>query len=233
MRGIGAPRAQGCTPEVLPNDQSCKVRGERRLLTLLRLHHHRVLARDTYHHTTSSREVREKDCVDITLFHANTADISNTCDCFQAIMDPLSLTASILGITSACLKSAHLLDGLREKYKHAQVTISALCAEATTISAFLSQIQSLVLANQGAIVTQLRSRTDIVTTFDTALTGCSIVVAVLNDEIATLVTEGSENDAGWRQKAMLAWKDNTMKDLLQQLRGQSSAIGLLIQALNA
>lgn len=122
-------------------------------------------------------------------------------------MDPLSLTASILGIASACLKIAHLLDGLREKYKHAQVTISALCAEATTISAFLSQIQSLVLANQGAIVTQLRSRSDIIATFDTALTSCSIIVAVLNHEIATLVTETSDNGIGWRQR--LCWRGRT------------------------
>ncbi|KAF2827227.1 hypothetical protein CC86DRAFT_208283 [Ophiobolus disseminans] len=147
-------------------------------------------------------------------------------------MDPLSLTASILGITTACLKSAHLLDGLREKYKHAQITISALCAETTTISASLSQIQSLVLGNQGAIITQLRSRSDVVATFDTALTGCSVVIAVLNDEIVALVTEGSANSIAWHQKAKLVWKDEVMRDLLQQLRGQTAAIGLLIQALN-
>ena len=146
-------------------------------------------------------------------------------------MDPLSLTASILAITTACLKSAHLLDGLREKYKHAQVTISALCAEVIVISASLSQIQSLVLANPGAIITQLRSISEVIATFDTALTGCSVVIAVLNDEITALVTSGQEGITNWRQRAKLIWKDDLMKDLLQQLRGQSAAIGLLIQTL--
>jgi hypothetical protein len=35
----------------------------------------------------------------------------------------------------------------------------------------------------------------------------------------------------WSQRAKIVWKDAIMKDLLQQLRGQSAAIGLLIQAL--
>lgn len=145
-------------------------------------------------------------------------------------MDPLSLTASVLAITTACLKSANILNGLREKYKHAQITISALCAEATVISASLSQIQSLILQNPSAIFTQMRSRSDVIATFDVALTGCSVVFAVLNDEIAALVAECQE-DMSWSQRAKIVWKDAIMKDLLQQLRGQSAAIGLLIQAL--
>ncbi|CAO2656784.1 Nn.00g055870.m01.CDS01 [Neocucurbitaria sp. VM-36] len=146
-------------------------------------------------------------------------------------MDPLSLTASILAITTTCLKSAHLLDSLREKYKHAQMTITALCAEATVISASLSQIQSLILGNSGAIITQLRPRSEVLATFDSALTGCAVVLAVLDDEIAALISEGQDGEMSWTQKAKIIWKDGVMKDLLLQLRGQSAAIGLLIQAL--
>lgn len=146
-------------------------------------------------------------------------------------MDPLSLTASILAITTTCLKSAHLLNGLRDKYKHAQMTISALCAEATAISAALSQIQSLILGNPDAVITQLRPRSEVIATFDSALTGCSVVLAVLDDEIAALITEGRSGDMSWDQRVKLVWKDAVMQDLLQQLRGQSAAIGLLIQVL--
>ncbi|OAL01654.1 hypothetical protein IQ06DRAFT_346283 [Phaeosphaeriaceae sp. SRC1lsM3a] len=76
----------------------------------------------------------------------------------------------------------------------------------------------------------MRSRSDVIATFDVALTGCSVVFAVLNDEIAALVAECQE-DMSWSQRAKIVWKDAIMKDLLQQLRGQSAAIGLLIQAL--
>lgn len=146
-------------------------------------------------------------------------------------MDPLSLTARVLAITTACLKSANGLGGLREKYKHAQITISALCAEATVISASLSQIQSLVLQNPNAILTQMRSKSNVIAIFDGALTGCSVVFAVLNDEIAALTAECQEEDLSWSQRAKITWKDAVMKELLQQLRGQTAAIGLLIQAL--
>jgi hypothetical protein len=146
-------------------------------------------------------------------------------------MDPISLTAGILSITTACLKSAHRLDGLREKYKHAQTTITALCAEAKVISASLSQIQSLILGNAGALITQLRPRSEVIAIFDNALTGCAVVFAVLDNELAALSSEDEDGVMNWTQKAKLMWKDDLMKDLLQQLRGQTAAIGLLIQAL--
>jgi hypothetical protein len=135
------------------------------------------------------------------------------------MMDPLSLTASFLAIKTACLKSANSLGGLREKYKHAQITISALCAEATVISMFLSQIQSLILQNPNAILTQMRFRSNVIAIFDGALTGCSVVFAVLNDEITVLIAECQEEDLSWSQREKINWKDAVMKELLQQLRG--------------
>lgn len=139
-------------------------------------------------------------------------------------MDPLSITAKILSVTTIFLKAARILNDLREKYKHAQITISTLCAESTVISASLSQIQSLILQNPDAITTQLK----LIATFDTALTGCAVVFAVLDDEIQKLVCQRQDTELRWVQKAKLLWNDSLMKDLLQQLRGQHATISLFI-----
>ena len=149
-------------------------------------------------------------------------------------MDPLSLTANIVSLTSACLRSAKAFNDLREHFKHAQATLSALCAESTVICASLSQIQSLVLRRPEILRTQLNERSELVAIFDVAITGCMVIYAVLDDEIQALTVSAGSGDgaeAGWAAKAKLLWKEGLMRDLLDQLRGQQHAIGLLIQAL--
>jgi len=146
-------------------------------------------------------------------------------------MDPLSLTANIITLTATCLKTTKALSDLRSRYKHAQATISGLSTESTLICAALSQIQSVFLQRSDAIATQLRSRSQLFTTFDTALTGCSVVFAVLDDELQLLLRYGDNHEIGWVEKAKLLWKEDSMIESLRQLRGQQTAINLLLQVL--
>jgi hypothetical protein len=148
-------------------------------------------------------------------------------------MDPLSITASVMSVTAGCMKLAKTISDLREKYKHAQTILSALCAESTVICATLSQIQSLILRRPDVFRTQLRERPELVATFDVAVTGCMAVFAVLDDEVQKLVAHGVEaaNDVGWADKAKFLWNESFMKDLLQQIRGLQSALTLLVQAM--
>lgn len=148
-------------------------------------------------------------------------------------MDPLSITASVMSVTTCCIKTAKTISDLQEKYKHAQATISALCAESTVICASLSQIQSLILSRPEIVKAQLKERPELVATFDVALTGCMVVFAVLDDELQKLVAHGLEpvEEVGWTEKAKFLWKESFMKDLLGQIRGQQSALALLMQAI--
>ncbi|OCK79667.1 hypothetical protein K432DRAFT_405366 [Lepidopterella palustris CBS 459.81] len=148
-------------------------------------------------------------------------------------MDPISITASVVGVTAACLKAAKTLQGLRCKYLEASTTIAAICSESTLISASLSQIQALLLRNPNDLSGHLQSRPELAATFDTTLTGCTVVFACLEEEIkrldvAACIQEGRDT---WRQMAKVAWKADAMKELLQSIRGQQSAITLLIQML--
>lgn len=147
------------------------------------------------------------------------------------VMDPLSITASVTALTSSCLKTAKAIGDLREKFKYAQTTISALYAESTVICASLSQIQNLVLCRPEALRSQMRERSDLIATFDIAVTGCMVIYAILDDEIQGVLSSYSDTDMGWVDKAKFLWKEDFMRDLLQQLRGQQHAIALLIQTL--
>lgn len=150
-------------------------------------------------------------------------------------MDPLSITGTVLSITARCLTTAKALYDLREKYKDAQVIISAIYTESTVISASLSRIQSLVLQDPDALSKQLQFRPELETVFDTALTGCMVVFSVLDDEVQKLTTAGADAvgsaKLGFKAKARYLWNEATMKELLQQIRGQQTAITLLIQGL--
>jgi tRNA A37 threonylcarbamoyladenosine dehydratase len=142
-------------------------------------------------------------------------------------MDPISITTAVLSITARCLTTARALYALRERYKHAQMTISAIYSESTVISASLGHVQNLLLSKAESLASKLKSREELENILDTSLTGCTLVYSILHDEVQKLSNKGETAAA----KASAVWKEETMKELLQQIRGQQTALTLLIQAL--
>ncbi|KAF2181767.1 hypothetical protein K469DRAFT_637902 [Zopfia rhizophila CBS 207.26] len=148
-------------------------------------------------------------------------------------MDPVSITAGVVGVTAACLKTAKILNELRPRYLEASATIAAICSESTLVSASLSQVQALLLRNSKVMATQLQARPELAATFDTTLTGCTVVFACLEEEVNRLDIKAckEEDQDSWKHRAKIAWRADTMKELLQSIRGQQGAITLLIQML--
>lgn len=146
-------------------------------------------------------------------------------------MDPLTITGSVIGITARCLTTIRALDRIRAQFRHAEATITALCSETNIISASLAQIHNLVLSNPDALTRNLQQRPELVSTFDTALTGCLVVFSVLGDEVQKLSPTGPDTAPDVLSRARVVWKEDVMKDLLHQIRGQQGALTLLIQAL--
>ncbi|KAF2258675.1 hypothetical protein CC78DRAFT_621640 [Lojkania enalia] len=148
-------------------------------------------------------------------------------------MDPISIATSVVGATVACLKITKVLNSLRPKYLDASTTIAALCSESTLVSASLSQIQTLLLQNSETMAERLQTRPELAATLDTTLTSCTVIFACLEEEVNQLKNEtGSEDDPeSWKQRTKTVWKANTMRELLKSIRGQQSAVTLLIQML--
>ena len=147
-------------------------------------------------------------------------------------MDPLSIAGTVLSITGACVTAAKALNDLRGRYNLVSFTLGSICSETTAISASLAQIQHAVLQNSGTLADILDRKPELANTMDNALIGCSVVFAALNQELEKLEADlARAARAGWKVKAKALWKEDQMKEMLSQLRGQQTALSLLLQAL--
>jgi hypothetical protein len=145
------------------------------------------------------------------------------------MVDPISITTAVLAISARCLTTAKAVYTLRDKFKGAQITISAIHSESAVISASLGHIQTLILKDPDTLSSNFTSRPELEGAFDTSLTGCALIFSILDDEVQKLQGSGGEMGPAKRMKIM--WKEELMKELLQQIRGQQTALSLLIQAL--
>jgi hypothetical protein len=124
-----------------------------------------------------------------------------------------------------CIQSAKQLYDLRSRYKDANVLITAIYSESMVIAASLSQVQTLIHQDT------LKAKPQLLETFDRALTGCRVVYGCLEEEVRELVIKAEADELKFKDRAKFLWKEDTFKELLTQIRGQQSALSLLIQGL--
>ncbi|KAF2624071.1 hypothetical protein BU25DRAFT_413944 [Macroventuria anomochaeta] len=140
-------------------------------------------------------------------------------------MEPVSAVFGIMAALPQCIQSAKELYDLRGRYKDASVLITAIYSESMVIAASLSQVQNLLQHDS------LVQKPQLLETFDRALTGCRVVYGCLEEEVRDLVEKSQRNDLRFKDRARYLLKEDTFKELLTQIRGQQSALSLLIQGL--
>jgi hypothetical protein len=146
-------------------------------------------------------------------------------------MDPLSIVAVVAQLTTTCVTTVKRLYDLREKYKNTPVVIVAICSESTVISASLAQIQSLLLQRHD-FTDIWKSHTELPTVLDQAVTGVIVIFNLLDAEIRRITAETSDpSRIQWRSRLRMLWNESQLNDLLSSIRGQQTAITLLIQLL--
>ena len=116
-----------------------------------------------------------------------------------------------------CIGAAKKLYDLRPRFQDASLLISAIYSDSMVVAASLSQVQNLL--QQDALL----NKPELLDTFDSALTGCRVVYGCLDDEVQELAQDSDRSALGTKQ--------DTFKELLTQIRGQQSALSLLIQGL--
>jgi hypothetical protein len=145
----------------------------------------------------------------------------------SSVMDPISITCAVASIAAHSFTATKTLITLRERYKHAHVTIQAICAETQLVSSSLGRIQGLALSNPNTFDVDDQSRSELEHDLDVALTGCLVVFSVLDDEVQKLV----EKQGTVTGRSMVLWDEGRMTGLLGHIRGQQTALTLLFQAL--
>ncbi|KAK3624508.1 hypothetical protein LTR56_011707 [Elasticomyces elasticus] len=131
-------------------------------------------------------------------------------------MDPLSITASVVGISTACASVIKILKEVHDKYKQAD----------------LAQIESLLRQDGDAVVSRFVQQPVLASAFDTAITGCQMVYSCLDAELQELVRALQQDGSlDWKRKFKTIWKQDTMTGFQQQIRGQVLALNTLLQGL--
>jgi len=146
-------------------------------------------------------------------------------------MDPLSIAGGVLSLVSSGFKISRSLNTLRNKYKSAPATLSALSVECSVTCAALYQIQDLLTSRPEFLTSQSDSRSMLTDMFELALLGCAATFSVLDEELTKVEYDGKKGvfKVGFKSRLKLIWNEDTLKELLQQMRDQRSSIGFLIE----
>jgi hypothetical protein len=64
--------------------------------------------------------------------------------------------------------------------------------------------------------------------FDNALTGCMLILSALEVQLEHLFEGEKSEDIGCRKRLQISWNEETMSQLLVNLRGQHAAIDTLV-----
>lgn len=147
-------------------------------------------------------------------------------------MDPLSIASAVSGLTGAFLTTAKKISDVLDKFKGAPQSLQAIHTETKSITLCLSQLQNILLGNENPLPWNALLSREVLMVLDAALTGCATTLSCIEEELRKLFTKlETGREIGIVGKISIVWKDEGIKDLLLQLRGQSAAINLVFQGL--
>lgn len=151
-------------------------------------------------------------------------------------MDPFTISMAVAPLVLSSAKLTMLASAVRDSYINAPTTLTATLTECKIIHITLSKIQGLVYKNETDLSSRLAAQAPLREAFDGALTGCRMTLAALNLELEKLAEAKkpiSPLEIGFKAKTRLVWKEDIMKQLLDQTRGQMLSLRCLIELLES
>ena len=160
-------------------------------------------------------------------------------------MDPFTISMAVAPLILSSAKLTILIRAVKDSYNNAPTTLIATLTECRVMHITLSKIQGLVHKNETSLSSKLAAQEILQEAFDGALTGCRMTLAALNLELDKLIegkkstktttttTTTTTTELGFQAKARLVWKEEIMKQLLEQTRGQMSSLHCLVDLLQS
>ena len=144
-------------------------------------------------------------------------------------MDPVSaigLAGSIVGVIDVATRSISALHALKQRWNSADLTVSLLISQLTTLKAGLSQIHAWISANLNSV-----QHYQLIMDLGTSLESCETLLLFIDGQLKLLNwNEGTSLSYGSKIKLVL--QDNTITECATHLANQSTALNLLLTALN-
>lgn len=144
-------------------------------------------------------------------------------------MDPASaiaLASSVIGIVDVLTKSVTSLLHLQTKYKQADLTVSLLIGQLSTLKAALNQISEWITSSLDAVP----QHEQLVSDLTISINGCKVLVLALDDRIKSF-DRNAAHSLSALGKAQLLWDENGTTIYVNHLSNQISALNLLLTAL--
>lgn len=145
-------------------------------------------------------------------------------------MDPLSISAACSSLAFGIVRNGRALAIIYDTFQSAQRSVFLIQTECAVIAAAISQVETLT--------SKLRLSTcepQVLEALDLSLTGIALTLSELDKQIAAITDGVSEGmpKMGKSEKAKFVWRQESLNELLRQLQGQSTALILLLKALDS
>ena len=144
-------------------------------------------------------------------------------------MDPVSaigLAGSIVGIIDVAARSISALRALQQRWKVADLTISLLISQLTTLRAALNQIKEWISTSLDASY-----HYQLVMDLGASLESCETLLLFIDGQLTQLDWDDS-NTLSFESKIKAVLQDKTVRECATHLANQSTALNLLLTALN-
>jgi hypothetical protein len=144
-------------------------------------------------------------------------------------MDPVSaigLVGAIVGVVDVISRNIGYLMDLQSRYRSADIKISLLIGQLSTLKAALKQIIELMNTSLVAVP----QHQPLVHDLKTSLDCCEVVILVLDSRLCCL-RRNEDSGLSALSKAQFVWDENSMNDYLNLLNNQINALNLLLTAL--
>jgi D-alanyl-D-alanine carboxypeptidase len=144
-------------------------------------------------------------------------------------MDPPSIVAATASLVFTIVKTGKTLSSVFSEQEMTPRYVLLLQTEFIVLAASLSQIKIIFHATTVRHYPETLARA-----LELTLVGCDLTLSVMNKKIDGLRGLSSSEDIALekRENASYIWNEGTMTQLLQQIQEQSSAVALLLKAMD-
>jgi hypothetical protein len=152
-------------------------------------------------------------------------------------MDPLSITTAVLSAVGTGIKAFHVYQSYASKYDLADLTVVSVRTECSTIRLALSRIHVIISedATLRNVSTSEEAANEMWEEYGVVLGACTLTFNVLNERLNNIgldkLDEHNVMPAKAKIKALM--QSDEMGCLVQNIRGQAQALGLLLQVFQA